>query len=1081
MLKQFAEKNIVIFDGAMGTVIQSVMPDVPEVNEMLNITHPEIIENIHRKYFEAGANVAVTNTFGANRFVLSEYGLEDKVADINETAVRIARIAAKGMENKFIALSVGPGSRLPSLGQISYDSLRQAYREQMRAAVRIGVDLVMIETCQDLLQIKAALGALMEVNKELGTDIPASVSFTVEENSSLLVGTDIATVASVLSGYDIFSLGINCGFGPDKMAHPLAELAKHWGGRLYLSSNAGMPVMKDGTLTYPMAADEFASRSKELLLRHLLGAVGGCCGTSFEHIKALSRELAGVEPVARKAENYVGSGYASSTYGLTSVYQKPAPTLIGERANATGSKAFRELLKADDYPSMANVARSQQDASHIIDISVALSGRDEAKDMASVVPILNTELTAPLMIDSTSPAVIRASLKQITGKPVINSVNFEDGGSKLHEVLSMLREFPAVVVALTIDETGMAQTKDEKLTVARRICRTWIDEYRLPPEDLLIDFLTFAVTSGDEQSKLAAVHTIEAIKEFKKEYPAVGTVLGVSNVSFGLSPSARTVLNAVFLDKCVKAGLDAAIVHAEKVIPLSNLSDEDIRLSEELLDGKDGALDRFIERFAGVKEEENAEMPLLSPQEELYNKVIKGDSHNISAVMESVLNEKNAADVLNTILLPAMQEVGRLFNAGKLLLPFVLKSAEVMRECSKLLESLLKRESSGNRGKVVLATVKGDVHDIGKNLVDVILSGNGYEVINLGTKVNGEDIANAAIEHNADAVGMSGLLVKSVEIMKDNIQLLKDKGLDLKVLLGGAALSEEYVRTECDPIMPGRVFYCKDAFSGVTAMEGGQIPLASAKKAATNPFDGKKWDIPPFNGTVESTFMGRSSIERFNPEEIALRLGRRSLFEGKWGLNQYPDREKAKEDMEKELAQMLKKLENIVEFKGVYGFFPVEVEKNKLYVNGSLFAEFPEGGNGECFTDLFATTASASLLPLQLVTLGSKAQQYIAGFYSGDKYSDYYEYHGLLASMTEAAASIMQERLGKDLLINGKAPEKTLRYSFGYPLCPDLKGNIALCGLLNSGEIGVSVNDNFQMEPVYSTCAMVSWHPAGKY
>jgi 5-methyltetrahydrofolate--homocysteine methyltransferase len=1082
----------------MGTVIQN--RSVPESsygvfygnNEILNLTAPGLITEIHREYYEAGADVVVTNTFGANSVVLSEYGLADKVAEINKAAVQCAKDAAAGLGNRYIALSVGPGSKLPTLSQINYETLYSAYYEQIYAGSEAGADIVIIETSQDLLQIKAALAAA----NAAAEDLPVMVSFTAEKNGTLLVGSDIACICAVLGNYNIFSLGINCGFGPDGMRIPLAELAERWKGRLYLSPNAGMPILKDGKTFYPLEPEAFADQVAELVRKYRISIAGGCCGTSAAHIKALNNCL------DRAAQRFTpaksGAGLIASAYSAYPLKQTPAPAIVGERANATGSKIFRDMLKAGNLRAMVSAAKKQEGAAHIIDLSLAVSGGNERDDMEKITPLLNAELTAPLMIDSTSYEVIETALKRVSGKPVINSVSLEDGGDKMRKILGLLKFHPAAVVALTIDEEGMALNTEKKLAAARRICGIWIDEYDYSPEDLLIDFLTFAVTSGDESSRYAAVHTLDAIRIFKKEYPAVGTILGISNISFGMPQTARATLNSVFLHKAVQAGLSAAIVHAEKVIPVNSITAEDRVITEKLLNGEDGALDNFIAHFAAaaVKMSEKEEKAQTS-EELLTDKVLKGDNSGIAALLDDLLTGYDASKILNSILLPAMEKVGEFFGEGKLLLPFVLKSAEVMKECTDILAPRIKGLHNASRGKIVLATVKGDVHDIGKNLVDIIMSGNGFEVINMGTKISGDEIVRAAIETGADAVGMSGLLVKSVTIMKENIELIKQAGLDIKVLLGGAALSEEYVARECAPVMEGKVYYCKDAFDGIAALTGGEKSGETALtdiSADKNPFKNIRWDFPYFEGSVVADFYGYSSVKSVTVAEILPYLRKKSLFEGRWG---YRDKNSQSKEAEELLEKTLQLLESAsIAPKMTYGFFRTRVQDNRLLINSpsdtsvksftadsnmewKLFSTFPVGENGECFTDLYRTMSGISVLPIQLVTLGANASLFASSFFADDKYVKYYQVHGLLAEITEALAEYAQKEVLSHLTIESgsdrRLPGKLIRYSFGYPICPDLNGNKILCDLLNAGRFNVMTGESCQMEPVYTTCAMLSW------
>lgn len=1065
-------KKVMVFDGGMGTYIQSLSlkesawGDFQNINEFLCIIAPEIITKIHKSYLDAGADIIETNTFGANKIVLGEYGYEEYAAELNKAAVKCAKNAINGMKDKFIALSIGPGSKLPTLNQISYDELYEAYYEQTKAAYTEGIDLVIIETCQDLLQIKAAVNAA----KDIDNNLPIIVSFTVEENGSLLTGTDINTICTVLSGYDIFALGINCGFGPDKIGGAIKELAESWSGRLYLSSNAGMPEFIDNKITYSMSPETFSQKSFELAKTHGVNIIGGCCGTDNTHIKALYDKVKELPASFRQKSAIPQSGKVASAFNAISLRQKPAPTIIGERANATGSKAFRELIKANDYQGMAQTAKEQTDNAHIIDLSVAYAGRDEIKDMLSVVEILNSELISPIMIDSTNVQVMEEALKKVTGKPVLNSVNFEDGGKKLHKIFSLIKKYPAAVVGLTIDENGMAQTKEHKLQVAQRIYNTWVYEYGYNPEDLIIDFLTFSVASG-EDSRLAAKQTIDAIREFKTAHPDVNTTLGVSNVSFGLSGSGRTILNAVFLDMAVKAGLDTAIVNAAKVLPISSLTDEELLICQAVLNGEDGAIDRFIEYFSDYTPQNNEDVKTkLTNEERLKNKVIKGDKTELEPLITDILTRKNAASLLNEILLPAMGELGELFGQGKVLLPFVLKSAEVMKSASDILTPYLQNNSGKNKGTVVLATVKGDVHDIGKNLVDIILSGNGYRVINLGTKVSAEDIVNAVKEHKADAVGMSGLLVRSVEIMKENIEIFKNAGLvDIPIMLGGAALSREYVASKCSPIIPGRIYYCKDAFDNIGALNGSIPPTM---EHITQIKQMKDIKAAPFKADIITPFVGSSEPIKTSLEEILTYFNKKTLFASRW---KYED-----DDM---LDKMLNEINNLNldEIACIYGYFDVKAEGSSLYINDVKFAEFPIFGD-KSLADYYNIDGRA-VLPLQIVTLGKKAVEFTQKLYKSGEYQKYFLYHGLFVELTEAFAEYTQKKLDFKMKIDGETVPvtKTLRFSFGYPYCPDLSGNKAICSLLNAERIGVDILETFQMTPEYTTCAMISWHPEGKY
>lgn len=1060
---ELAAERIIIFDGAMGTTIQRiklpahVWQGAEGNNDLLSVTAPDVITEIHRRYYMAGADVAVTNTFGANAIVLEEYSMPERAEEITRAAVRCAKAAREGMQNKYIALSVGPGSKLPTLNQIDYDTLYAAYYSQISAGADEGADLVVIETCQDLLQMKTAAAAAFAVRENLNIELPVIISFTVEENGATLTGSDPAAICAVLGGFDIFALGLNCGFGPDKMRPTLEKLARLWTGRLYLSPNAGMPVLKNGELTYPATPEAFAADCAELADRLGVNIAGGCCGTGYDHIKALAAAMQGKRSQRSTHTSAPMKGYAASAFTATSLRQEPPPALVGERANATGSKLFREKLQAGDYEGMASVAVSQEISAHIIDLSLSYSGYNEKEEFSKMVPLLNSRLTAPLMIDSVAPDTIEAALKRITGKPVVNSVNLEDGGAKLHQVFTLIKKHPAAVVALAIDEGGMARNVDDKVRIARRLYKIWTEEYGFAAEDIMIDMLTFPVSTGDEEARTAAVNTLKAIEIFSQEFPQAGLILGVSNVSFGLMPKGRAILNSVFLQQAVSKGLTMAIVHAEKVLPYHLIPETELRLAEALLAGVDGALDRYIEHFNGKTDDDTAQSAQLPPDRQLYSKVLKGENADLEAVITVLLEDMRAPEILSEILMPAMDEVGKLFGEGKLLLPFVLRSAEVMRKAADVLAPHLKGENTAKRGKLVLATVQGDVHDIGKNLVDIIFTGNGYEVINMGTKIPGNDIVAEALKTHADAIGMSGLLVKSVEIMRENVKLIKDANLGVKVLLGGAALTKDFVDNECSPLLPGKVFYCNDVFSGLMAMQG-ELTQQPSKPKETKISHEYTRRAEVYTGTVTPPFAGEARILEPTLDELLGLLKKRALFNVRWGYK----KGQGMPDPESELQKMLsaKGMEK-VRPKAVYGYYNTTVKDNDLFVNNSFFANFPVV-NGASLAEHFK---AVPILPLQFVTMGKETEEVMNANLSTGKYVWYYQFHGLFAALTEALADYTTAVMEKELHV------KLRRYSFGYPACPDLGGNNRILSLSGTDAIGISINEGMQIEPVYSTAA----------
>ena len=829
-IKNFLKKNLLLVDGAMGTQIQGRNPGAKAwgayegCNEWLNLSAPEIIRDIHAAYFAAGSDAVETNSFGSAPLTLGEYGLAAKAREISRAAAQIARGAADDAAKqagrpRFVLGSVGPGTRLATLGQVSFDDLYGGYQEQMGGLIEGGADGILIETCQDLLQIKAATAAAMQV---LGpkSDKLLYVSVTVETTGTLLVGSSIWAVMAALEPYPIDVLGLNCATGPEAMRRHLEAIAKLWRGGIGCMPNAGLPTLVDGQVHYPLGPQAFAAAFAPMALELGLNVAGGCCGTTPDHIRELRKALGAAEaPAPRDARP---PDQVASLFAPVDLTQEPAPLYVGERANATGSKKFREALLAERLDVAFDLLTEQDEGvAHVLDLSVAYAGRDEIADMTALVARAGRECRLPLMVDSTQLDVVEAALKLYGGRMLVNSINFESGEEKAEKLVALARRFGAGLVALTIDEVGMAMTAQRKVEIAKRLIE-FCEKRGLRRGDLLIDALTFTVCSGDGALRDAAKETIAAIRRIKKEFPGVRTILGLSNVSFGLKPAARKVLNTVFLDRCIKAGMDACIINTSTLVPLTDLAPAAVKLAEKLLDNDAAAgdpLELFIQHFeAAVPEAEaGAAAAALSPAEQVAAALIKGKAALLETSIPALLAEMPAEDVLNEHLIPAMKEVGRLFNDGVLQLPFVLKSAEVMKKAVDLIKPYLKAGEAGASGKMVIATVAGDVHDIGKNLVDIILSNNGYQVVNLGVKVPIEKMMESVRASGADMLGMSGLLVKSVQVMRENLKAMEAAGLRLPVLLGGAALTEPFVANDCQPVYSGPVRYCKDAFDSLTA------------------------------------------------------------------------------------------------------------------------------------------------------------------------------------------------------------------------------------------------------------------------
>jgi len=826
--------KIVVFDGAMGTSIQNRNPSNDDFggerlagcNEYLVLSRPEIIRSVHRDFLEAGADVIETDTFGATSVVLAEYGLESRVHEINVAAARLAREVAAGYSTptapKFVAGSMGPTTKLPTLGHIGFDDLERSYYDQVHGLVEGGVDVLIIETCQDPLQAKAALAATARYFNAAGKKLPVIVSVTIEQNGTMLLGTEIAAALTTLEPFGPDMIGMNCATGPKEMSESIRYLCQNSPVPVFVMPNAGIPENVGGHAKYHLSPEEMVRYMRHFVADLGVSAVGGCCGTTPEHIRALAGAVGSLAPVKR-SWNF--------TPGCSSLYQHvpyridPAPTLIGERTNANGSKKFRDLLAAEEWEGMTGMGKEQaREGAHLLDVCVAYVGRDETRDMVELVPRINTQVTLPVMIDSTEPPVIEEALKRISGKAVVNSVNFEDGGARLEQVLGLCRRYGAAVVALTIDEEGMAKTVDRKVAVADRILKTATERFGIRARDVIFDPLTFTLGSGDEEFRKAGVNTIEAIRRIKEKFPEVQTSLGVSNISFGLSPGARHVLNSVFLHYAIEAGLDMAIVHASRILPLYKISEEEREICRRLIFDEraegDDPLNRLMALFSGKAGPERSTVKKDAPVgERLKARIIDGDKIGLQADLDEALKTTSALDIINGILLDGMKVVGELFGSGQMQLPFVLQSAEVMKTAVAYLEPFMDKAEDSSKGTLVLATVKGDVHDIGKNLVDIILTNNGYRVVNLGIQCALERMLASWEEHRADAIGMSGLLVKSTLIMKENLGVLTERGLTVPVILGGAALTRRYVEEDLDAVYPSRVFYARDAFDGLKLME----------------------------------------------------------------------------------------------------------------------------------------------------------------------------------------------------------------------------------------------------------------------
>jgi len=1134
-LETLLREKVLLLDGGMGTQIFARKPTPEDYGgaalegcvDLLTERRPQWIREIHESYFRAGADAVETNTFGANPLVLGEFKLSAKAYDLNVQAASIARDVARSFDRpRFVIGSVGPGTKLITLGHVSYADLLASYRVQMDGLLDGGADAILIETCQDLGQIKVAVRAAREAMAARRRKVPLWVQATVETTGTLLVGSDIAAVLTSLEPLGIDVLGLNCGTGPDEMHTHLQTLSESSPFRISCLPNAGLPENREGQVVYPLAPEAFVQKVLHAASEFGLAILGGCCGTTPDHIGALAPGVEKLNPPRRTPRLERG---AASLYQSVALRQEPAPLIVGERTNANGSKKFRDLLATEDWDGMISLAKEQQrEGAHLLDLCVAYVGRDEVRDADELLSRLVTQITLPLMIDSTEFPVIERALQRSPGKCVINSINFEDGDAKARAILELCRTYGAAVVALTIDERGMAKTRAQKLEVARRLHALAVGEYGLDPGDLIIDPLTFTLGSGDEEFRGSAVETLEALGLIKAELPGVMTILGVSNVSFGLNPASRHVLNALMLYHAVKHGLDMAIFNASKVIPVAKIDPEDRRIVEDLIyDRRTGDYDplkalmaRFSSRKTAVVEGHRADLPVL---ERLHRGILDGEKQALLADVDEALRDHDPLKLINEVLLGAMKVVGERFGAGEMQLPFVLESAEAMKAAIKRIEPHLPRESSYQKGRLLLATVKGDVHDIGKNLVDIILSNNGFEVKNLGIKQPIEAILKELEAWPAEAIGLSGLLVKSTVIMKENLHFMEELGLKVPVILGGAALTRDYVEGDCRRTYSGSVFYAEDAFEGLRHMQAlvsGETAVPSPTPAASAAGEIKV--LHRGTASVPLTAQGQSSWVRHEmppptppfwgvreledrPVDLFEHLDAFALLRNRWGFSQGSLSDEAfasvlREKAEPQLDRWRERLaaDPLFQPRARYGYFPVRAEGDALRVCDPLDPDrtlarltFPRqaGGRRLCIADYFRADQT-DVLALQLVTLGQAAADHAARLYRADGYADYFAFHGLATELTEAYAERLHARIRRELGIHGKDLSgralfaqgyQGSRYSYGYPACPDLEGNGPLLDLLRGAEIGVHLSESHQMDPEYTTSALVAWHPQARY
>ena len=1115
-LLEALSERVVIADGAMGTMLQDRKPTLEDFqnhegcNEILNVTRPDIVLEVHDAYFETGIDCIETNTFGANWSNLSDYGIEDRIEELAREGAKLGRqsadsFTAKDQKTRWVLGSMGPGTKLPSLGHTTYQNLKETFALQAKGLIDGGADAFLVETSQDLLQTKAAINGCRQAVIDTGIRIPIFAEVTVETTGTMLMGSEIGAALTALEPLGIDMIGLNCATGPAEMSEHLRELSKHSQIPVMVMPNAGLPILSGDGAYYPLGPDELATAHEQFVKEFGLSLVGGCCGTTPAHLKAVVDRIGGTKVLNRKTEIEPG---VASLYQHVPLSQDKSYLAIGERTNANGSKAFREALLAENWDDCVDIARKQvRDGAHLLDVSVDYVGRDGVRDMREIVSRFASASTLPLVIDSTEPEVLQAALELIGGRPVINSVNFEDGDgpkSRFARIMPLVKEHGTAVVALTIDEEGQARTKEHKVKIASRLVDTLTNDWGLRVEDIIVDALTFPIATGQEETRRDAIETIEAIREINRLYPGIHTTLGVSNVSFGLNPVSRSVLNSVFLHEASEAGLDSAIIDAAKIVPLASIPEEQRQVALDLIYDRreydaDGnvtydPLQKMLELFAGVnssalKDARAAELAALSVTDRLERRIIDGESKGLEQDLDQARADGvSALDIINEHLLAGMKIVGERFGKGEMQLPFVLQSAEVMKSAVALLEPHMEKSTEAGKGTIVLATVRGDVHDIGKNLVDIILTNNGYRVVNIGIKQPISEIIAAAQEHNADVIGLSGLLVKSTLVMKENLEELASRGLAKKwpIILGGAALTRAFVEDDLAGKFEGVVRYAKDAFEGLALMEPlvaisrgadpGSVGLPALKKrihakttlTLTEPEDlPSRSDVATDNTVPTPPFWGTRLVKGIKLADYASFLDERATFMGQWGLkpSRAEDGTSYQELVDTEgrprLRYWLDRIlaEGMLDASVAYGYFPVYSEGDDVVVLGhgddpngllgkaGLLA--PDGGAGVlgeerlrfsfprqrrdrhlCLADFIKSKESGQIdvLPIQLVSAGSAVDAVTAKLFKENAYRDYMELNGLAMQLTESLAEYWHSRIRAELGFEAEEPKELSGY-----------------------------------------------------
>ncbi|HYM77424.1 MAG TPA: methionine synthase [Candidatus Dormibacteraeota bacterium] len=1161
---QTVKDRVVVYDGAMGTNIQTRNPTLDDYwgrencSEVLVLSRPDIIRDIHADFFRVGCDIVETNTFGGSRIVLGEFELADRVHEINLKAAQLAREVAQQFSTKdrprFVAGSLGPTTKLPSLGHIGFDAMVAAYEEQAAALIEGGVDLLLVETAQDLLQAKIGVIGVLEAMRKSGKRLPVTVQVTLQESGTMLLGTEIGAALTALEPFDVDAIGLNCATGPKEMNDAVRYLALNSTKEVSVLPNAGLPQNVGGHAVYKLTPQELADYHKHFVVDYGVRIVGGCCGTTPGHLKAVVDAVSGVEPAKREVKR-VGS--ASSAYSSVPLDLEPKPLIVAEEMNTTTRvEHFRKLVQGKKYDEILALAKKLvNEGSHMLDLCCAIVGEDEKGYITSILERIATRVPAPILVDSTEADVVEEALKRIPGRAIINSINLEDGEKRTSKVLPMAKRYGAAVIALTIDEDGMALTADKKVAIAHRIHDLATQKYGLDSTDLIFDALTLPISTGQEEYRSAGIETLKAVERIKKELPQVKTILGVSNISFGLDAYPRRVLNSVFMHEAVDHGLDMAIVNYTKIYPLYKIPHEEVELARKLIFRDNSAgdpLQVYMGHFAGMKGKPaastTAHVDTLSVEDKLKFAIINGEKSvgegehkkSIEVLLEDALADYSPLELINTVLLDGMKTVGDLFGARKMQLPSVLDSAGVMKQAVAYLEPKMEKKSGSQKGTIVLATVKGDVHDIGKNLVDIILSNNGFKVVNLGIKQPGDSIIRAAQEHQADAIGLSGLLVKSTLEMKYVIQDLERQKLEFPVICGGAALTRKYVEDDLRREYRNGVFYADDAFAGLHIMEDlstedgaretrlhegrtvKEYAKASAVDEETGPVFAERSPVVTDAPNIPSPpFWGVRVKKDYDLRELFNYINETALFKNQWQLKTASQSDYVRLVDEK-FRPILRKLEDEVFESGlfapavVYGYFPAQSDGNDVVVYHPptpqegrpcgtgwdkglpefLRFTFPRQREGRrlSIADFFSPKSSGKMdvIGLSLVTIGPAASLETQRLFEGGEYTKYLYLHGLSVETAEALAELHHKKMREELGIAADdAPEvrdlfhqkyRGSRYSFGYPACPNLEDQTKLFALLKPEEnVGVRLTSGFLLEPEQSTSAIVVHHPGAKY